>query len=517
MKLLSGLLSGLTGLIALTALFPLSLLPLPATAQTASSPAASSPASSVPTTQRPASNPAPDVAPDTVRVDVGGAIAKALEASPEVGIRQAQRQRAAARSEEARASRFLTDVSLTTAHSFAPSLNIPDDNTRPADRLYLNPDVTNDWTPTQLRPFTSMNIVARQPILTWGELSGQIEAARHAVDVEAAEVDVKALEVAARAGEVYYNLLLTQALDRLADRTREVINRAKKELQRLKNEGAEEYEEADLFKLRLTEEEYRRRVTEIKQRMATARSALQRQLFVPEGTVVAVEADDLQPIAFSMHPDSLDYYVELGLRNRPELRQARAGLKARKAQVDVARSDYYPKLGFQATYGYSITLPERPRQRNAFVGDAFRGNSTRTGFGIRMNLNFGQTRARVEQAQAQVNEVRQQQTGAEQLVQFEVEQAYRDLVVAETNVESRDRDVTTTGEWLRTEQINFDLGFGDTENLIEAVRANLEAEARYYEAVKQYNVAVLRLLDATGTLTERVQDGTLLENAQEGE
>ena len=458
---------------------------------------------------------APDGRPpspaDTVRVGVQEAIAKALEASPEVDIRAAERDRAAAQSREARRSRFLTDVSLTTAHSFAPGLNVPSGNSQPDDQLYLNPEVTNDWTPTSLRPFTSANIVARQPIWTWGELSGQIDAARHAVDVETAEVEQKALDVATRTGEIYYNVLLTRALDRLAERTRDVIERAENELQRMKEEGAEDYEEADLFELRLTQEEYRRRNTEIDQRQSTARSALQRQLLVPEGVVVDPAPDDLQPIDFSMHPDSLAYYTDLALRNRPELRQARAGLKARRAQVRVARSDYYPKLGFQATYGYSFTLPGRPRQENAFVGDSFRGNTTRTGFGIEMNLNFLQTRARVEQAQARVNQVRHQQEGAQQLVRFEVERAYRDVLVAQTNLASRDRDVTTTGEWLRTEQINFDLGFGDTENLIEAVRANLEAEARYYEAVKAYNVAVLELMDATGTLASRARSGTLLD------
>jgi len=44
------------------------------------------------------------------------------------------------------------------------------------------------------------------------------------------------------------------------------------------------------------------------------------------------------------------------------------------------------------------------------------------------------------------------------------------------------------------------------------VRASLEAEARYVEAVKQYNVAVLKLLRATGTLTDRVKRGTLVDS-----
>jgi hypothetical protein len=86
------------------------------------------------------------------------------------------------------------------------------------------------------------------------------------------------------------------------------------------------------------------------------------------------------------------------------------------------------------------------------------------------------------------------------------------LIVAQTAMESRDRSTTISGEWLRTEQVDFDLGFGDTENLVKAVRADLEEEARYFQAVKEYNVAVLRLLRATGTLADRAQSGTLVDS-----
>jgi outer membrane protein TolC len=452
--------------------------------------------------------------PDTVRVSLAQAMTKALDASPEVDRRRAERRFATARKEQAQASRFLTDVSLNGASSFAPGISVPDDNTLPDDDLYLNPNVENDWSVGALRPFFRGEVAVRQPLWTWGELSGTIRAARHGVDVETARVDQKALEVSARTGELYYNLLLTQALDRLAQRTNEVIDRAKKEINRLLEEGDESVDQADLFQTRLTEEEYKRRVVQIKQNMATARSALRRQLFLPEGTVVTPAATELQPLDFSIHPDSLDHYVRLGLQNRPEVEQARAGVEAREALVDVARSDYYPKLAAQASISQSITLPERPNPDNAFVGDSFMGTGTRTGLGLQLDLNFGQTKAKVEQAKAQLSEVEHQQRAARQLVQFEVEEAYRNLLIAKTAVESRDNSTTIAGEWLRTEQINFDLGFADTENLVKAVRADLEARARYAEAVKAYNVAVLKLLRATGTLTDRVQNGTLIDNTQ---
>ena len=384
----------------------------------------------------------------------------------------------------------------------------------PDDELYLVPGVTNDWSPGELRSFNRFEIGIRQPLWTWGELSGNIRAARHGVDVEAARVDQKALEVVARAGDTYYSLVLTEALDQLADRTQEVVNRAQREINRLLDEGDEGVSQADLFQTRLTEEEVKRRIVEIEQNRATARSALRRQLFLPEGTTVVPATAELRPLSFSIHPDSLDYYVERALRNRPEITQAEAGVEAREALVDVAQSDYYPKIGIQASLSQNVTVPDRPNPDNAFVGDSFMGTSSRTGIGIEQNLNFGQTSARVEQAKAELNEVKHQRTAARQLVRFEVEEAYRSLITAKTDVESRDRSTTISGEWLRTEQVNFDLDLGDTEDLVKAVRADLEARARYLEAVKNYNVAVLDLLKATGTLSDRAQNGTLLEAGQ---
>lgn len=448
---------------------------------------------------------------DTLQLTLPVAVHRALRVSPEVDQVRAQQQRAASRYQEARASRFLTDFSLNTAHSLAPGLDGTTVTGQPASAYYLDPNIENDWSPGALRPFNDFSIVARQPLLTWGELSGNIRAADYAVDVEAAQVSSKTLEVAFRTGELYYNVLLTEALERLADRTGETVARAKREVQRLLDEGAEDVDDADLFQVRLTEQEYRRRLVEVNQRQATARSALRRQLFLDDATPVDVADDELTPIDFTLHPDSLAHYIALGVRHRPELDQAEAGIAARQALVDVAESDYYPKLGVQATYGYSFTLPPRPRQDNAFIGDAYRGNRTRTGLGLQMNLNFAQTKARVEQAQAQLNEVRYQEEGAQQLIRFEIEDAYRQVIIAQTNVESRDEDVTITGEWLRTEQLNFDFGFGSTENLVDAVRANLEAEARYYEAVQRFNVAVLRLWRVTGVLADRAQSGTLID------
>ena len=130
---------------------------------------------------------------------------------------------------------------------------------------------------------------------------------------------------------------------------------------------------------------------------------------------------------------------------------------------------------------------------------------------MQLQLNFAQTRAKVEQAKAQRNEVSFQAQAARQLVLFEVEEAYRGLTIAQAALDAQEEALRISKEWLRTEQVNFDLAIGDTENLVRAVRANLTLQAQRHEAVRDYNVAVLRLMKATGTLTRDIASGTLVD------
>ena len=124
----------------------------------------------------------------------------------------------------------------------------------------------------------------------------------------------------------------------------------------------------------------------------------------------------------------------------------------------------------------------------------------RPGLGLRQNLAFGQTRARIAQAQAEAEGVRQQARGAEALVRFEVEEAYRNVVVAEAARDASERTLEIARRWLTEEQINADLGLSSARDLVRAARARLAAELDALTAVQRYNVAVLRLVARTGRL-----------------
>ncbi|MEM8599434.1 MAG: TolC family protein [Bacteroidota bacterium] len=442
--------------------------------------------------------------PDTLRLDLAEAMQRALRGSPEVAIETAGQDFAEARAVLARRSRFATEFTLTTGHAIAPGLSGVD----PAldlNEQYLNPNLRNDW--ADPRPYNQYEVELLQPLFTAGEIGGQIAAAEAGVRIESAEVEQKSSEVALRTGEIYYNLLLSERLDALTVQAGEALRVAQRELQTLLDEGDPGVDDADLFQLRLFEQEYRRQVTEVREQAALARIALARQVLMPAAVVVPADLD-LTPVTFQRV--DLGTYQDVALARRSEMRRAQAGYAARDALVRVARSGYYPKLFLSLTQAGRYAAG-RNQQANPYVSDDFLGAGLRLGVGIRLDLAYHQTRAKVAQAVAQRDEVRAQRTAAEQLILFDVEEAYRQLVIAEEALASRQEAASIAGDWLRTEQINADLGFGTTDNLAAAVRADLDARAAALTAVRTYNVAVLSLLDATGTLPTRLASGSLFD------
>jgi outer membrane protein len=447
--------------------------------------------------------PARSNAQDTLFVSLSSAVARSLEISPEVRAKAAKADYAEARYNLARASRFLTEFNATSAHSTAPALDNP--NNAAAKELYLDPDVRNDW--EDLSMFNRIEFSAVQPIWTWGELGKSIDAAMAGLQVEEAAVMETTNEVALRSAQLYFSLQLTEALARLTTEAGDIVEQAKKEIDRLIEEGDEGVDDADLFQVQITEQEFLQRVVEVEEGRKTARAALSRQLFLPDAQSVAVESTLLNPVVFDL--ESLESYQAVALAQRPELARASAGLEARNALVDVAKSNYYPKLflGLSGRWSYAAG---RERQPNPYISDPFLSRSLQVGFGLRQNLNFAQTKAKVSQAEAEASEVRFQGDAARQLVLFEVEEAYRNVIIAQAAVTSREEALQISKDWLRMEQVNFDLDIGDTENLVKAVRDNLSLRAARQDAVYKYNIAVIRLLGKTGTLIPTLEAGTLV-------
>ena len=434
---------------------------------------------------------------DTLYIDLKTTLQQTFRKSPDILAAHSNTDWALGRYNLARSSRILPDATVISAVAAVPGIMNP--NETPRNELYLDPEVRNDY--RNLRPYVQAELAFLQPIFTWGALKGTISAASAGVDIERAQAQETILTASLRATELYYNVLLTNELYRLTDRAGDVVTMAMDEINRLLEEGNPDVDDADRYQVLITQQEYQRRTVEITQKRKTAHAALRRQLMISDSTFIVPVQNTLTPLTFVL--ESLELYQQKALLYRRELLQTRAGMIATDALLRVAKADYYPQIFFGFTLSTS-GASNRFRQPNPYISDGFRRTSARTGFGILQKLNFGQIRSRVSQAKAQHDAAEHLSVAAKQLVLAELEQSWRNVIIAEAELAAQDSSLAISKEWLRVEQINFDLDLGDTENLVKAVQANLTLEATYYEAVQNYNTAIIKLMADSGLLTREI-------------
>ncbi len=434
---------------------------------------------------------------DTVRISLPDFLDKGVEVSAELDARQQNVEMADNRYRQARNQRYLPNIELTTAHGLVPGVQSSDPDQFPGGQLYLDPDLQNDWENWGI--FTQGEINALQPIFTWGGLSSAIEAARAGAQAVQHEYDAGEQEYRLRLFELYQSRLLALEMKRLLDEARNTLEQAEDQLEQMRDDGDIDFDEADIYQFRIYRQRFFTQEQEVLQSLSFVENAWEIALGEQDRTYLP-EEEFLDP--FEIVLEDLDHYRHRASADRPELRGLDMAREAAQAGVEASRSQRYPALFF-GIQGRAAFTPNRPRQTNPFIRNTTNYLSASVGVGFRQNLNFRTVNLDIERREAQRRQVDYQKEAAKDGIHLELSETYRDVMVAESRVENIREALRISNEWLRDEQIEYDLGFGDIENLVDAVRENLELEVEYRQSVHRYNLKLAELYRKAGIpLTE---------------
>ncbi len=124
--------------------------------------------------------------------------------------------------------------------------------------------------------------------------------------------------------------------------------------------------------------------------------------------------------------------------------------------------------------------------------------SARFGFGFQQNLNFWQTRNQVERSEIQKRQLDDFHDAALDGILIELSDRYREVNITKSRRQSKENALVISSEWLRTEQIDYDIGFGDIKNLVDAVKKKMELELEVSQLTFDLNLKMARLYRAAG-------------------
>jgi outer membrane protein TolC len=194
---------------------------------------------------------------------------------------------------------------------------------------------------------------------------------------------------------------------------------------------------------------------------------------------------------FSQSVPSMQYYINLALDNRLELKSLAQQLSVNSANMKGAIANVMPNP--QVTYGSSVSgnPPAGPKLRANFFTLNIETPVT--------NMNQGD----LAKFKATKRQLGYQISSQRNFIQSDVVTAYNNLLVARERIRVYQEHVLAdSNEVARLSRRSYEVGQSDINSTLLAQQANIQIRSQYLDAVMQYQQAYTDLEQACGTPLE---------------
>ena len=431
-------------------------------------------------------------AQDTVRVSLQEFIEIGVNNSGQLDFEQQKVSLAENRISQAQNQRYLPRFELSTQHGLVPGVKSNVEGLDP-NEFYLDPDLENDW--EDIGVFTRAEVNAIQPLFAWGGLRSLVKAARAGAESAKEQFETQKDNIEIRLYELYESYLLSIELQRLLDEANNQIENIEEQIEEQRESGESDLDESDVFKFEIFKSEFAIRAAEVEENIAYIKSIWSYVTQSDENTVYMPDLQFLDPVSNEIQ--ELDFYRAYAIQERAEVKAIEAGIEAAEYGLEATKAQNYPTLFLGLSGSYANT-PNRPRQSNPFIINNSNYASAAFGIGIRQNLDFFSMKADVERSNIQYNQAKYLKEAAVDGIVLEINDKYKNASLSKIKVNRTDEALVTSKKWLRQEQLDYDFGMGDTKDLIDAMRKELELKVQLKREIFEFNKNMAELFKASG-------------------
>lgn len=432
------------------------------------------------------------LAQDTVKVSLQEFIETGVNNSGQLDFERQKVSLAQNRIDKAQSRRYLPKVELTTQHGLVPGVKSNVAGLDP-DEYYLDPDLENDWEDIGL--FTRAEVNAIQPIFAWGGLRNLVKAAKSGAESAKEQFESQKAGIEIKLYELFESYVLSIELKRLLDEAQNQIDKIERQIEEQQESGDSDLDESDFFKFKVFKSEFAIRAAEVEENLQYIKHIWEYVMQADEGTVYIPDVQFLDPVSNDM--EELSYYRSHAMEERAEVKAIEAGIKAAEYGLEATKAQIYPTLLLGLSGSYANT-PNRPRQSNPFIINNSNYATAAFGIGIRQNLDFFSIKADVERSNIQYRQAKYLRKAAVDGIVLEINEQYKNASLSKIKVDRTDEALVTSKKWLRQEQLDYDFGIGDTKDLIDAMKKELELRVQLKRQIFDFNKDMAKLFQASG-------------------
>lgn len=328
------------------------------------------------------------------------------------------------------------------------------------------------------------------PLWTFGKITSLWEAAEAQLKVGQHEIQKEKVLIRKLVYEAYYGLQLARDSLVLVRDAGKQIDKYLDTLQKKVDEG--DGDTIELLKLKMNRAELTARESEAEEKAEQALNALR---FITGVEHLDIADVPLELVDHRLAP--LSRYLSAARLFRPEINMARAGIRARQAQVKLQRARYFPDLGLGLSARYN-RAPEVTDQQNPFISDSANSTAYGAALVLRWNLDLLPNSARVAQAEADLEELRASEQFALGGVALEVQNAYSVAQQSSKRLDAYSAAARYAKQWLIQVQNGIDLGTMDAEDIVDPAKEYALKRFAKMSAIYAYNMAMVQLAIVTG-------------------
>lgn len=428
---------------------------------------------------------------DTLAITLDEFLEISLNNAGQLKMANADIKLAENRKQAAEDQRFLPSLNFRSEHAVVPSVNSPGDFAD--DRVYLDPDATNDWSKVGI--YTRLRISGVQPVFTWGAVGKAIEAAELGIKAVQQQSNITLNELELQLSELYYSYVFALEIERLLKDAEDKMGEIERAMERQEEENPAELDESDVFKFQVFKAQFGIQKEEVIRNLEFVSQTWNYALRNEDGKVFEPKTRFLDPL-YSELPE-INYFQNSAMVNRPELKAIDYTQDGLNMYINALKAKNLPGLylGFTTTFA---STPIRPRQPNPFIRTPENTFNTAVGLTIRQNLNFFQARTSLERSRLEVKRLEFIEDAARDGIMIELNDSFRIAAISKAKVQRTQEALKIAKEWLRSEQLDYDLGFGESKDLIDAVRQELELRLEEKQSIFEYNQAMAKLNKSAG-------------------
>lgn len=325
-----------------------------------------------------------------------------------------------------------------------------------------------------------------QPIFAWGRYYYGYQAAKLNYQAVQRDVDTAYNQLRLDVSEAFYGALIAQEFVRVAHQSVSLVEKQLGIAEASLEAGAAT--DFDVLRAKVQLANAKSQLVRAENAVITTKNAYKTVLNIPLAEDISVKGVLEIPKKHEIPTLNLDALIEQALKNRPEVHRTQLSEDAARKQIEITKTRSRPDLGLFTNY--QISQNERLTQMNRIWS---------VGFQINIPIFDGfATRAAVQQSESALKQVQLGGTQVKTGVEFEVRNAYLNLLGAQTLIDVQREAVVQAQESVRIANLQFQNGIITTVALTDTQLALTQAEVNRLQAYHDYVVGLARLEKAIG-------------------